>query len=62
MVLMHKLGLISVQEWISDEAREAYARLFKLPLSQHQLSTLASIFGWMVPDEGEARSTDVLLY
>lgn len=61
-VLMRKLGLIMLQERLSQEARDAYMRLFDHPLSRDHLTALASLFGWTVPDDCEMRSPDHLLY
>lgn len=44
-VLMRKMGLITEMESISQEAREAYTRLFEHPLSRSHLSALAALFG-----------------
>lgn len=55
-LLMRKLGLIEAQDAISQEARDAYARLFEHPLSSAQIATVASLFGWTVPESCEARS------
>lgn len=57
---MRKLGLINAQEAISQEAREAYAKLFNHPLSRPHLAAVASLFGWAVPEDLEARSADLL--
>lgn len=58
---MRKVGVISDEESITPEAREAYMHLFQHPLSRAHLTALASLFGWTVPPEGEARSSDLLL-
>lgn len=51
-VLMRKLGIIDTQQPMSQEAREAYARLFEHPLSPSHIAALAALFGWTVPDSG----------
>lgn len=60
-VLMRKLGVISDQESISQEAREAYTCLFDHPLSRSHLIALTALFGWAVPPDEKACSTDFLL-
>lgn len=59
-VLMRKLGIISDQEQMSQEARDAYAALFEHPLSRAQVAVLAALFGWTLPDECEVRSADLI--
>lgn len=48
-VLMRKLGILSDQEAITQEAREAYTKLFEHPLSRPQLMAVAALFGWTIP-------------
>lgn len=60
-VLMRKLGILQADQGLSQEARDAYAQLFEHPLSRPQLTALASIFGWTVPNSFEARSADLLV-
>lgn len=60
-VLMRKLGILGEQEQLSQDARDAYARLFEHPLSRPHLAAVASIFGWTVPENYEAREADLLL-
>ncbi|GJN23594.1 hypothetical protein PR202_gb11258 [Eleusine coracana subsp. coracana] len=50
MVLMRKLGLAIEENGLSQEARDAYAKLFEHPLSPSHLAALAALFGWAVPD------------
>lgn len=58
---MCKLGILKEQENLSEEATRAYAQLFDHPLSRPHLVALASLFGWSVPEESEARSADLLV-
>lgn len=60
-VLMRKMGVLQDQEPLTEEAREAYARLFQQPLSRPQITALAALFGWTVPDDCEARAADLLV-
>lgn len=60
-VLMRKLGVLSDAEHITQEAREAYSRLFEHPLSRAHLMALTALFGWTVPAEDEARSPDLIV-
>lgn len=50
---MRKLGLLTDHESITDEARQAYAKLFDSPLSRPQLAALAALFGWEIPADCE---------
>lgn len=59
-VLMRKLGVITKQEEISPEAREAYTRLFEHTLSHSHLTALTALFGTNVLPDCEARSADFL--
>lgn len=59
-VLMRKLGLTPQQDLMSQEDRDVYANLFEHPLSRSQVSALASLFGWTVPDDCEVRSAEFL--
>lgn len=49
---MKKLGIIMDLHQLSQEAREAYARLFEHPLSTSHVAALAVLFGWTVPGDG----------
>lgn len=59
-VLMRKLGIMAESEQVSNEATEAYVKLFEHPLSRPQLTALAALFGWAIPPECEARSAELL--
>lgn len=59
-VLMRKLGIVTDREQITNEAKEAYAKLFEHTLSRPQLSALAALFGWIILAESEARSAELL--
>lgn len=61
IVLMRKLGILAAQDNLTQDARDAYARLFEHPLSRAQLTALASLFGWVVPEQSEACSANLLL-
>lgn len=61
VVLMRKLGVLEEQENLTNEAREAYVRLFEHPLSRTHLAALAALLGWTVPEDAEARSADLLV-
>lgn len=60
VVLMRKLDIIGEQDIMSQEARDAYAALFEHPLLWPHLATVAAIFGWEIPEDGEARSANLL--
>lgn len=60
-VLMWKLGILAPDQGLTQDAQDAYAQLFDNPLSQAQLSALALIFGWIVPENLEACTTDLLI-
>lgn len=59
-VLMRKLGIINPQETMTQEARDAYIRLFDHPLSRPHLEAVAALFGWSIPVECEMRSAELL--
>lgn len=44
-VLMRKLAMITEQEGLTQEARDAYARLFEHPLSRSHIAVVAGLFG-----------------
>lgn len=50
-VLMRKLGIIPDQQLLTQEAREAYARLFEHPLSPTHVAALAALFGFTLPED-----------
>jgi hypothetical protein len=48
---LRALHIISEAEGTSQEATEAYARVFKQPLSHSQVKALAALFGWTPPPD-----------
>lgn len=57
IVLMRKLGLISEQEKMTDEAKKAYVMLFDHPLTPSHIAALTALIGW--PDEsGQGQSCE----
>jgi len=46
---MATLHIISETEGISQEAIDAYAKLFSQPLSQCHVVALSALFGWSAP-------------
>lgn len=60
-VLMHKMGILGDQESLKQDACDAYVRLFEDPLSHPHLAAVASLFGWTVPENCEARAAGLIL-
>jgi hypothetical protein len=53
--IMKSILAESNSEHLSQQNLDAYAKLFKSPLSRAQVEALAALFGWVMPDdEGEA--------
>jgi hypothetical protein len=44
--VMRSLYIITMNEGISQEALDEYARLFKCPLTQSEVEALSALFGW----------------
>lgn len=53
---MKRLGLVSDQQNDNTYDLEAYVKLFDHPLPTPHIAALAALFGWTVPDDGEARA------
>uniref|UniRef100_A0A0A8Z4F8 Uncharacterized protein n=1 Tax=Arundo donax TaxID=35708 RepID=A0A0A8Z4F8_ARUDO len=58
---MRKLGIIEDGVRVDPSSQDAYARLFDQPLSRAHLIALAALFGWVVPDDGEVHSVQMLV-
>jgi hypothetical protein len=48
---LRALHIISEAEGTTEDASEAYARVFKQPLSHNQVKALAALFGWTPPPD-----------
>jgi hypothetical protein len=55
--LVRRLGLMHDSEVVEHEALVEYVCLFSRPLSQGHVVAFAALFGWSVPDEGDAADT-----
>jgi hypothetical protein len=54
------LGFAAQNEKISQEAQDAYNKLFVNPASDAHMVALASIFGWTVDEGEEIKSVDLI--
>lgn len=52
--------MLSQNEHIMQEAREAYAKLFDHLLSRSHVAAIAALYGWSVLVEDEACSVELL--
>lgn len=59
IVLMKRLG-IPVEQSMTQQNAEEYARLFDHPLSSSHVAALAALFGWTAPDNSEVHPTILL--
>lgn len=54
------MGFAAQNEKISQEAQDAYNKLFVNPASDAHMVALASIFGWTVDEGEEIKSVDLI--
>lgn len=58
--VIKSLGFAAQNEKISQEAQDAYNKLFVNPASDAHMVALASIFGWTVDEGEEIKSVDLI--